>query len=499
MPITPSKVTVKINNQNKTMTLINGEEINILKAAGLSDVSFELLLPQVSYPFTNGGAQSTSYRQPPIGTVEPGVVRQLRNGQGEEQRTEKAVGAVLGGDNDEVGAGPFARQCQVDVVVPGDLVHQLILVDGQPVAQSNDDVAPKIFFRFEEQTMMATGRVVRRQGSQFPVDCFNTLVSDDPVDLANASPLNGQQLAALIPQIADVVQQRHQQIQLGAAPEVVDLFGTGSILDDGGGYGLHQLGLPFQTVQAVPTVGVLHVKKVHGFDVIALLPEVDRQLFKQLALRIHTIDGLLPAGAAQKKRQDKAAAFAGAGSADAEEIVVVAGPHGVGGIEIVPVGVTVVTLVFAQHHALDFADAAQFQKGPHFSFREETGGTVGGVGQDIKAPRVPGVLVAGKPEIALFGDETSEQGQYGGDAQAKGGDQHQQVEKGVEHPDTFHGFLAGVECGGNAQLQGVEEHAVEIGDDQEQGQMGAQPDLMASRPAAPATFHAVFQFFQQLG
>lgn len=48
MPITPSKVTVKINNQNKTMTLINGEEINILKAAGLSDVSFELVLPQVS-------------------------------------------------------------------------------------------------------------------------------------------------------------------------------------------------------------------------------------------------------------------------------------------------------------------------------------------------------------------------------------------------------------------------------------------------------------------
>ena len=61
MPITPSKVTVKINNQNKTMTLINGEEINILKADGLSDVSFELVLPQVSYPFSNGGAQSAAY------------------------------------------------------------------------------------------------------------------------------------------------------------------------------------------------------------------------------------------------------------------------------------------------------------------------------------------------------------------------------------------------------------------------------------------------------
>ena len=34
MPVTPAKVKLKINNQNKTMTLINGEEINILKEAG---------------------------------------------------------------------------------------------------------------------------------------------------------------------------------------------------------------------------------------------------------------------------------------------------------------------------------------------------------------------------------------------------------------------------------------------------------------------------------
>lgn len=61
MPITPSKVKVKINNQNETLTLISGEKINILKAAGLTDVSFDLLLPQVSYPFTNGGAQPADY------------------------------------------------------------------------------------------------------------------------------------------------------------------------------------------------------------------------------------------------------------------------------------------------------------------------------------------------------------------------------------------------------------------------------------------------------
>lgn len=61
MPITPSKVKVKINNQNKTLTLISGEEINILKDAKLTDVSFDVVLPQVPYPFTNGGAQGASY------------------------------------------------------------------------------------------------------------------------------------------------------------------------------------------------------------------------------------------------------------------------------------------------------------------------------------------------------------------------------------------------------------------------------------------------------
>ena len=61
MPITPSKVKVKINNQNKTLTLISGEEINILKEAKLTDVSFDVVLPQVPYPFTNGGAQSADH------------------------------------------------------------------------------------------------------------------------------------------------------------------------------------------------------------------------------------------------------------------------------------------------------------------------------------------------------------------------------------------------------------------------------------------------------
>ena len=61
MPVTPSEVSVQIRNRNETLTLVNGEEINILKTAGLSEVSFELLLPQVFYPFVNGSAQSASF------------------------------------------------------------------------------------------------------------------------------------------------------------------------------------------------------------------------------------------------------------------------------------------------------------------------------------------------------------------------------------------------------------------------------------------------------
>lgn len=50
-PIAPSQLQLKIENKNKTMTLINEGEINILKQAGLTDISFDLLLPNVKYPF----------------------------------------------------------------------------------------------------------------------------------------------------------------------------------------------------------------------------------------------------------------------------------------------------------------------------------------------------------------------------------------------------------------------------------------------------------------
>lgn len=50
-PVTPSKIQLKIKNQNKTMNLVNGTEVTILKDAGLTEISYELLLPNVKYPF----------------------------------------------------------------------------------------------------------------------------------------------------------------------------------------------------------------------------------------------------------------------------------------------------------------------------------------------------------------------------------------------------------------------------------------------------------------
>lgn len=61
IPITPKKVQMKINNQNKSLVLIGGEEINILKDAGLTEVTFDLLLPQVPYPFAVAAEKADYY------------------------------------------------------------------------------------------------------------------------------------------------------------------------------------------------------------------------------------------------------------------------------------------------------------------------------------------------------------------------------------------------------------------------------------------------------
>lgn len=53
LPVSPAKLQMKIGNKNKTLELMNQGEINITKIAGLTEVSFEVLLPNVRYPFAS--------------------------------------------------------------------------------------------------------------------------------------------------------------------------------------------------------------------------------------------------------------------------------------------------------------------------------------------------------------------------------------------------------------------------------------------------------------
>lgn len=53
LPIAPSSLNLKIKNQNKTFNLISGSEVNILKDAGLTEISFDAAFPNVKYPFAS--------------------------------------------------------------------------------------------------------------------------------------------------------------------------------------------------------------------------------------------------------------------------------------------------------------------------------------------------------------------------------------------------------------------------------------------------------------
>lgn len=50
-PVPPEKLKLTIKGKNETVTLIDGGEVNLIKKPGLTEVSFELLLPAVQYDF----------------------------------------------------------------------------------------------------------------------------------------------------------------------------------------------------------------------------------------------------------------------------------------------------------------------------------------------------------------------------------------------------------------------------------------------------------------
>ena len=51
LPISPSSLTLKVNNKNKVVELLNLGDVNILKDPGLSEFNFKILLPGQELPF----------------------------------------------------------------------------------------------------------------------------------------------------------------------------------------------------------------------------------------------------------------------------------------------------------------------------------------------------------------------------------------------------------------------------------------------------------------
>ncbi len=87
---------------------------------------------------------------------------------------------------------------------------------------------------------------------------------------------------------------------------------------------------------------------------------------------------------------------------------------------------------------------------------------MGAVGEYVKAPLVPDVFVAGKPNVAFLCDETDQQRPHQRYRNARGGKDGNEVTKGVYHPDGTHRLAGLVEGGPGTQPDGIDEHTVEV-------------------------------------
>lgn len=61
LPITPSELKIKVGSNNKTVTLINEGDINILKSPSLIEVEFDARFPMRQYPYARGFQDFKTY------------------------------------------------------------------------------------------------------------------------------------------------------------------------------------------------------------------------------------------------------------------------------------------------------------------------------------------------------------------------------------------------------------------------------------------------------
>ena len=112
---------------------------------------------------------------------------------------------------------------------------------------------------------------------------------------------------------------------------------------------------------------------------------------------------------------------------------------------------------------------------------------MGSVRQDVKAPLVPGELIAGEPDVALFCDEAHQQRPHQRHRDTRGGKDGDEIAEGVHHPDGAHRLNRLIEGGLGAQPDGVDEHPVEI--------PGGQADGDIELPFALVPVQQLLQLF----
>ena len=62
LPVSPEKIEMSVGNLNKTVTLVDQGEVNIVRGMPLKEIKFDMLIPSFKYPFVNYsfGTWSTS-------------------------------------------------------------------------------------------------------------------------------------------------------------------------------------------------------------------------------------------------------------------------------------------------------------------------------------------------------------------------------------------------------------------------------------------------------
>ena len=284
-------------------------------------------------------------------------------------------------------------------MVAGDLVHQRILKDREPVAKADDDVAPEVFSCFQKEAVGAFGGMLRRQLRKDAVDLVDAFIGEDLIDVSEAALLQRKKIAAGILQIADIVDKCHQEVQFRTAPEVIRLLGAGGILNDGVGHGGYKVRICFQSRKAVPTVRVRHIEEIDRLDIEAMLPKIRRKVFKEFAFGVGHDNGFMVSAAASlraahEEGNDKASGLIGAGCADAEDVIVFPRLHAVRHVGSVFFRIIRPRLNASKEHSGNFFGAAQLQMLSKLLFCRKSGGAVSAVRQDIKAAGVPGKFVA---------------------------------------------------------------------------------------------------------